>query len=963
MKTYKAIYIWFFLGLVTSLGAQNIYEIDTRYPVHPLDDYLLILEDSLHEYSLDRIVEDTALNFRIYSEVLSEKGDVRWNLNAESVYWGKLSFTSNNDIHNWFLQFEENPQAIGGWMRGNGKVDLYGYKDGYKIFYKKSGVDYPTDEKEIKKGWNLNRFNLSLSKEEVYTIYIRVEGSSFGFPPFFDLVLRQPGFENYFPAYDSDTFLIKVLFGVIFLALLYHFLLLIYLRHKVYFWFSLWLFFSLITIMMSVDVGLISEYFMGNYPKLRLPLWTISSNSIWFTFWFFGRAYVNTKVNYPKLDKIILGLSAFLLLELIGFLILYSIDQSVTEDQDYDFHYLFLSLTTFSGIFISIYLATRKDKLAQYFGVGAFFATLAPALGGLWVNGIIQLPFDPFIWGVLFQVIAYSFGLVYRRQQEEIAYQLAQKEVLQAEKDKVEMQRIKTLDEVKTKFFSNISHEFRTPISLIMGHLTRAVNSGASEEVGGEISIPFKSYETIDRNAQRLKYLVDQLLDLSRLESGAMQLTLTQGGLINFIRTLVYSFENLAEKKNLHFNTIFPEEVDGAFYDKDKLEKIIVNLLSNAIKYTPESGGVSTMVEVRNEQISIDIRDTGNGLNKDEISKIFDRFYRVEGTEEMGTGIGLALTKELVDLYCGIINVDSTVGKGTSFKVFLPYTLEKLGVVEPFGMETVEAIEIGKVVYNSEKNENGINLETQVDGQLPTALVVEDNTDLRDFITESINDQYQVISAANGSQGIKLACDHIPDIIISDVMMPGINGYELCQTLKSDQKTSHIPIILLTAKAGHDNKLEGLDRGADAYVTKPFDTKELIIRMKNLVEYRKRMWEKLKSSGLAHLSDLELTSIDDQFLQSVHTIIRENMDNESFSVEDLAKNVGFSRSQLHRKIKALINKSSNQLIREIRLAHAKELLMSKSATVSEVAYAVGYSNLSYFSKSFKEVYGCLPSEV
>jgi DNA-binding response OmpR family regulator len=373
-----------------------------------------------------------------------------------------------------------------------------------------------------------------------------------------------------------------------------------------------------------------------------------------------------------------------------------------------------------------------------------------------------------------------------------------------------------------------------------------------------------------------------------------------------------------------------------------------------------EGGAVVVSVDHDNEYYIIEISDTGKGINKEELKRIFDRFYRVEGTEQKGSGIGLALTKELVDIHNGQISVNSRKGKGTTFKVRIPFTMkllpENISIVTSSNTVDISATPLELLKSNKELNNPSKN-------DLPVALIVEDNTDLRYFISDILKDQYKVLTAEDGLKGERMAFEHIPDIILSDVMMPKKDGYALCHSLKTNTKTSHIPIIMLTAKAGQDNKLEGLTQGVDAYITKPFNAQELLLRMKNLIETRKVLWDHFKSLDLAIINDLDVTSLDDKFLQNVAKVIKDNLDNEQLSVEDLARSVGFSRAQLHRKLKALINKSANQLIVEIRLNEAKRMLLLKKATVSQVAYSVGYSNMSYFSKTFKEKFGVLPSKI
>ena len=522
----------------------------------------------------------------------------------------------------------------------------------------------------------------------------------------------------------------------------------------------------------------------------------------------------------------------------------------------------------------------------------------------------------------------------------------------------MEAQRINDLNEVKSRFFSNVSHEFRTPLSLIIGPLKRSVQN--NDSTGRMISE--KNYNTITRNAQRLQHLVDQLLDLSKLESGHLEVILEKGDINSVIRSLLKDFENLASEKSITFDYQLISIDSNVYFDEDKVVKILNNLLSNAFKYTPSDGKVNFIFETKlHENLTFIINDTGKGIDQSELKNIFQRFYRIESTEAKGSGIGLALTHELIERLGGEIQVESTKGAGTSFKVTIPIDLQL--IPKPFQLLSPEIISDENVILNDTNMTSTIQSETDDNVKLPLALIVEDNNDLSQFISEILKKEYNVIIAQNGEEGEEMAIRFIPNIIVSDVMMPKRNGYEMCERLKSNIKTSHIPIILLTAKAGQENKMSGLTQGADAYMTKPFEESELLIRMNNLIQARKAMWEQFKSVLPSFSDDIKLDSMDDQFFKQVQECVFQNLSNETFTVEDLANSVGFSKSQLHRKLKAITNKTPNQIIRENRLNKAKFILESKSMTVSETAFSVGYSNLSYFSKIFKEEFGQLPSDI
>ena len=565
------------------------------------------------------------------------------------------------------------------------------------------------------------------------------------------------------------------------------------------------------------------------------------------------------------------------------------------------------------------------------------------------------------ILGALGAILLLIILIQYLRNRQRIQQKEAK---LALQLERAEAEKLKELDTLKSNFFANISHEFRTPLTLILGPVRQALSQiPASESVATADEIPVKGayLRVIERNALRLQNLVGQLLDLTKLDSGKMHVQAIEGNLLLFIRSLVFSFESLAEQRNIIFDVQFPEQLKGNWYDADKLEKILVNLLSNAFKFTPDSGFIKIVVEEEKEGILLQIVDSGIGMEEEEVNQIFDRFYQVEGTEILGTGIGLALVKELVQLYRGTISVSSQKGRGTTFAIYLPTTSAVFNEEEKITLSRE-----GHPIDIKDKLEVFVNEDIEekesVDKE-DVVLIIEDNPDLRYFIADAMSNSYQVLTAENGKEGLKKAIANTPDLIISDVLMPEMNGYDLCKQLKYDERTSHIPVILLTAKASQADKLEGLETGADEYLTKPFDREELNIRVKNLIKQRKQLQQKYTGSLKLYPSEVAVTPLDEQFLKSVTNAIEADMGNESFSVEDLAAAVNFSRSQLHRKLKAIIGKSPNELIRDFRLTRAKELLEKRAGNVSEVAMEVGYSSLSYFTSSFKKVHGVLPSEV
>lgn len=949
---YRNLLLLYLITFSTIVLGQPVYDVKSEYPVHDLKDKFLILIDSNTALTPKQVLSDSTLEF-------VNRSSFPHYLDSNTTYWAKFRLRTSDSLTGWSLHMENRNLKVPAWGLSIGKADVYAYTDKQLLFHRKAGVDYPKEERDKLDQSLLNRISLDgLPKDQLVTFVIRAKGNALGYPAFFQLSIRDPDHQYYHPLYEFNNSFNMFMFGVTFIIFVYHLLQFIYLRQSVFFWFSVWLLFCML--IQAMIVGL----FLGEITSYKFPLWMVISNGIFYTFWFFGRSFINSKQKYPLLDKFILTLAILICLEVFGtvlYVILFDVDPVFLRVGIHD--KLAIGYATFSLV-IAIILTLKKDLFARYFGFGAIIISLAFIVGGLWVEGVIVPPINPYAWGIFLKIIIYSFGIAYRQQH---LTQQAYEEKLVAERSVAEMQRIQEVNEIKSRFFANISHEFRTPLTLISGPLSEAgKKSRAPGHEEDEISLSSKEYNVIKKNAFQLQTLVDQLLNLSKIEHGKVSLTLIQGGMIKFLRSIVYSFESIAAKKNIQLNAHFPEEIPTAYYDQDKLEKITTNVLSNAFKYTPEGGTVTVNVSIDENLLSLEVTDTGTGIEKEDIKRIFERFYRAEGSEIRGSGIGLALTKELVDLHQGRIEVRSAKGVGTSFTISLPTTLQCLpkSISVDITDEYVEESTTADVAPPIRETVTGSSSKVHAaDQEIPVALIVEDNEDLREYITSILERKYRIVTASNGLQGERIALEHIPDLIITDVMMPKKDGYELCHALKKNTKTSHIPIIMLTAKAGQTNKMEGLTQGADAYLVKPFDADELLLRARNLIEARRRVWEHFRNMDMLLVNDLNVSSVEDEFLQQVMATIKENLDDENFSVEDIARAVGFSRSQLHRKLKALTSRSAQQLVAEIRLNEAHRLLANKAGTVSEIAYSVGYTNMSYFTKTFKEKFGLLPSKI
>jgi signal transduction histidine kinase/ligand-binding sensor domain-containing protein/DNA-binding response OmpR family regulator len=525
--------------------------------------------------------------------------------------------------------------------------------------------------------------------------------------------------------------------------------------------------------------------------------------------------------------------------------------------------------------------------------------------------------------------------------------------------ERVQRENMEKLNQAKLQFFTNISHEFRTPLTLILGPVQGLLDS----EIAGKFVRD--QLMMINNNAQRLLRLVNQLLDFRKAESGNMKLEVAEGNIVKFVQEVKLSFDALAEKMNIDFSCHASSDIVKVWFDRDQFEKILFNLLSNAFKHTPEEGKISMRVEESMDYVSIIVEDNGRGIKHEHVDNIFQTFFsHDEGRHHASTGIGLALTKSLVEMHHGEINVESLENEFTRFTIRLAkgraYFDDAELVHESADSENIgnySIIEEGTTPPVPENNE-------KKPEELPVLLIVEDNDDVRAYIKSIFYDKYTLREALNGLDGLGIAREEMPDVIISDVMMPAMDGIALCRELKSDVKTSHIPVILLTARTSLIFKVEGLETGADDYVTKPFNAKILQLKVQNLVRVRQVMQKLFQNNEILNIEPkrVVLTSADEVFVKQALESIENNMNNAKYAVEDLGRDVGMSRTQLYRKLKAITGQSANEFIRTIRLKRAAQLLEQRQLTVAEVTYEVGFTDLQHFRECFKKLFGVTPSE-
>ncbi|MFA9392135.1 MAG: two-component regulator propeller domain-containing protein [Prolixibacteraceae bacterium] len=557
----------------------------------------------------------------------------------------------------------------------------------------------------------------------------------------------------------------------------------------------------------------------------------------------------------------------------------------------------------------------------------------------------------------IFQSLVLLRGLTIKREQEKSAYEF----------EKYKVKKSEELDLLRMRFFTNISHDLKTPLTLIIAPIEQLLKTEAEET---------KKYQlrTIHRNATRLLKLINQIMDLRKQETGNLKLNLDHGEINAFVKNIADSYEDIVKQRKIKFiYTPCPVNINTAF-DHDKLDKIIFNLLSNAFKYTPENGVIEIRIELKNSMdlenkdekgtiitspkaIAISVVDSGIGIAHEECSKIFERFYQIKHSsdhKQEGTGIGLSLANDFAKLHGGWIEVESEPDKGSIFTLLFPSS----------GGQFIENISTSMNIEEDELSDeidNQLQIELQTSNK-QTILVVEDNYDLRDYLVNLLSINYHVLAASDGEEGIELAENKIPDIIIADIMMPKLDGIEMLKVLKRNIRTNHIPFILLTAKSSDMDRLNGLKEGADDYITKPFNIDILETRIKNLLAIRKNLKEKYIRHLKLDPKDVEIENEDEKFLRKALRIVEENIENSEFSVEVFALEMGLSRVHLYRKLHALIEESPVDFIKRIRLKRAAQLLSESQMNVSEVCYAVGFKNPVYFAKCFKKEYKMLPSD-
>ncbi|MFK7933153.1 MAG: ATP-binding protein, partial [Saprospiraceae bacterium] len=687
-------------------------------------------------------------------------------------------------------------------------------------------------------------------------------------------------------------------------------------------------------------INLIFTNYPDWYYSIEVPLW----GSIYMSYMLFLVYFINTKDNLPRLHRFLrFSISMMGIYLILDRLLIAFGSFSFAWDC---FYWMRITVTIINMVVIYFVFSLNK-KLKYYVLWGTLLMLLGGAITG-YMSGTMQvhyqgpwdIPLLPVQIGTIIEICFLFVGLGYKSRLAEREKTQIYESLKRQEQKALELKNRK---DFLNRWYTNISHEFRTPLTVI---------EGMAAGIHGNV----EAKSLIQHNSQQLLNLVNQMLDLAKLETSSLSINWVQGDVVRFLRYLVSSYRSYALQQQLTLSFYSHQEEILLDYDSDKLERIITNLLQNAIQHTPAYGEVKLSTQIidyqSNTTLLLKVEDTGKGILAADLPHIFDRFYQTQQQKNSGgTGIGLALVNELVQLLGGQIKVKSELKKGSCFSIYLPIhqdaelqqTLQPLHLVDPVETSTI----VKKSSVNSPDNST----------EKPLLLIVEDNRDVARYLKSLVIHDYQLLFAQNGHLGIELALEHIPDIIISDVMMPEKDGLELIEILKKDRRTSHIPIILLTAKATIEDRLAGLATGADAYLAKPFQPRELLIRLEQLLMNQKRLQ--------AHFSPHQSTKSTSQealFVQQLNQLIEANLHNPNWSIPQLCQQMTMSKTQLYRKVKALTGKSVALYIRYIRLCNAKEILHNTDLPINQVAIQVGISDLSYFSRIYKQEFGHSPSE-
>jgi signal transduction histidine kinase/DNA-binding response OmpR family regulator len=818
-----------------------------------------------------------------------------------------------------------------------------------------------------------NFAKIHLPAQQEVDLYFRLRCDRKKMAPTYDLKISSAAV--FFDHLKNQKLFNGMFFGFVLLIFVYNLFLFLLARDQAFIYYSLYL--LALSVFTLYNSGELADWLMGAiFPDH--PQWIyVFKLSLYFVvigYLTFLRSFLDLNVLLPAWDRFFRWFSylAFVFLAADGVaMIATNFNYNIADAIGMTYMIAFLFLL---GFFLWILMKTDDSK--RYFIIAGVIA-MGIGISLTLIDRMRTIEFSTLAYkiGTIIEVVIFSLGLVFRQRETEEQKQKVQfalqKATLLREQQEKEAAQLVELHATKEWFYTHITHELRTPLTVIMGmvdhlkSLVKTVNLPSEQQVEWESSLAL-----IDRNSTHLHRQVNQLLELAKLEAGAVDLLLVEEDVITYLSYLTESFYSLASDRGVKLSFVSVTEKLKMPIDELKIQQVIYNLLSNAIKFSQEGGEVKLKVDILDQGaqkwLEIQVMDTGLGIPEKDISGVFDPFFRATNSDSsiLGTGVGLTLTRQLVELMSGEISVASTEGEGSCFTVLLP--LEE-SVATPILTPIPNPPQLlAQDVLSSAAKTITAPVANQED--LPLLLIVEDNHDVAAYLEKILAQEYEIIIASNGLTGIELATENCPDLIISDVMMPEVDGYELCRQLKSDLRTSHIPIILLTAKADEKDKLAGLTYGADAYLTKPFNREELLLRMKNLQTLKQQLQQRYQAAS--SISEQEeapsqlsgLSQQDRQFLIALKTYVWDRLNDEKLSAEMLAEVLLLSSSQFYRKLKALTGQTPTQYIRDARLTKAKNLLRDTSLQIAEIAYQTGFTDPNYFSRAFHQYYDASPRE-
>jgi signal transduction histidine kinase/DNA-binding response OmpR family regulator len=894
---------------------------------------ILISKNKDLSYNRERLFSDSTLTWFQYDEV-------NLLLNEDSVYWIKFSLENNlnNDLSAYLF--------FNAWK----KIELYSLDSAKNIVEKKVTGNYLKLAERNVKNRRIPFIKTTIRKAETKTYAVRLlrGGDEFWFDDSNKKIASLLYHESKILEKENTLRLFLGLsVGLIVTIILFNFLLFFITKNLSALYNGLFLVFW--ELFYISTYGISFEYLWPNSV-----FWDFHSHSFFVAFCIaslcqFFRYSLNLSETNKNYDKFFNYLSTANLLIIITQLL-------DLRDWNELFINLLFTMTFISGIIINYKSWKKGNKAAKYYLIGISYMHVFQIFIGLSQNDVL-----PYFYGAItnldfaqyaasVQVALYSYGLViaYKESMDEVINESSKRSIAE-----IKAQSYKELEENKSRFFSTISHEFRTPLSLILGSI-ETIEENKSENENSY-------FYTIKNNAKRLLRLINQLLDFSKIEEGKMTVSYKKYDLKQFVSFLLSHFKSATKDKGvvLKFNSNLSELVCDLDYQK--IEKVIINIISNAIKFTNEGVIEVELILVDSEWIEILICDTGIGISENDINYIFDRFYQVENQyyrEYEGTGIGLALSKELIDLHNGEIRVESKLAEGTCFKIILPFQndpsverYQNSKDLKPTDLE-ISSIQIDQSETNETEAING--------EKKKTILIIEDHKEMRSFIKSILKSKFQIIEAHNGIKGIEMASKYYPDIILTDIMMPKMDGLELIKVLKESFETSHIPIIVISGKATDQDKLEALSYGAIDYLFKPFQKEQLLQKIISISKQFDQFKKRLNQSFTLTVNNCETTNADEQFLFELKEFILNNLQNSEVAL--ICEHFALSESSLFRKIKAITGCGIKSLIQELRLEKSKSLIQSSGKTISEISDICGFNSVSHFSKSFKSQFGISPSE-